>query len=87
MHGGSEVDIMARAGASPDAVLIDKFTGEVKAVFEAKCKVPFLMHRSGVLLTCNVHYIPKIVSAFAMRSRQYSNIPFRMDASPCRMGL
>jgi hypothetical protein len=46
-HLGEEKDIMQLAGASPDAVVVDRETFEPLAVFEVKCKFPFFRQSNG----------------------------------------
>jgi hypothetical protein len=50
LYQGQEVDVLTLAGASPDAVVLDKKTGMAKAVFEAKCKSPFYLQHTGASL-------------------------------------
>ena len=49
---GEERDVMSLVGASPDGVLVDSETGEIRAVFEAKTKSPFALEQQGTPGAC-----------------------------------
>jgi hypothetical protein len=49
------------AGASPDAIVVDKDTCSPLAVFEAKCKVPFYRQSNGECTVLYACYVPSDV--------------------------